>query len=190
VLTLTASSTATTGAFTITVTGTSGTTATTSFTLNVGTSGGGSTPVYIDAGGAASGSWAADEDFSGGTAYTYTNAVSTSLLSGTVPPQTVLQSQRYGSFTYTIPGYTAGTSHTVTLYFVESYVTAAGQREFNVLINGTQVLTNYDVYAAAGGQFKAVEKSFTTTANSSGDIVIEFSPGAVQSPMVSGIAIQ
>jgi hypothetical protein len=189
VLTLTASSTATTGAFTITVTGTSGTTATTSFTLNVGTSGGGSTPVYIDAGGAASGSWAADEDFSGGTAYTYTNAVSTSLLSGTVPPQTVLQSQRYGSFTYTIPGYTAGTSHTVTLYFVESYVTAAGQREFNVLINGTQVLTNYDVYAAAGGQFIAVQKSFTATANSSGQIVIQFSPGAVQNPFVTGIAL-
>jgi hypothetical protein len=189
VLTLTASSTATTGAFTITVTGTSGTTATTSFTLNVGTSGGGSTPVYIDAGGAASGSWAADEDFSGGTAFTYTNAVSTSLLSGTVPPQTVLQSQRYGSFTYTIPGYTSGSSHTVTLYFVENYVTGTGQREFNVLINGTQVLTNYDVYAAAGGQFMAVQKSFTTTANSSGQIVIQFSPGAVQSPMVNGIAL-
>ncbi len=192
VLTLTASSTATTGTFTITVTGTSGTTATTSFTLDVGTSGGGSTPVYIDAGGAASGSWAADEDFSGGAAFTYTNTVSTSLLTGTVPPQTVLQSQRYGngaSLTYTIPGYTAGTSHTVTLYFVENYVTAAGQREFNVLINGTQVLTNFDVFATAGGQFIAVRKSFTATANSSGDIVIEFSPGAVQNPFVTGIAL-
>ena len=52
------------------------------------------------------------------------------------------------------------------------------------------MLTNYDVYAAAGGQFKAVEKSFTTTANSSGQIVVQFSPGAVQNPMVDGIAIQ
>jgi hypothetical protein len=69
-------------------------------------------------------------------------------------------------------------------------VTAAGQREFNVLINGTQVLTNFDVFATAGGQFSAVEKSFTTTANSSGQIMIQFSPGAIQSPMVSGIAIQ
>jgi hypothetical protein len=188
VLTLTASSTATTGAFTITVTGTSGTTATTTFTLNVSTS-----SLDIDAGGAASGSWVADKDYSGGTALTYTNAVTTSLLTGTVPPSTVLQSQRYGngsSFTYTIPGYTSGSSHTVTLYFVENYVTGTGKREFNVLINGTQVLTNYDVYAAAGGQFKAVEKSFTTTANSSGQLVIQFSPGAIQNPMVSGIAIQ
>jgi len=160
--------------------------------VGTGSSGGGGT-VDIDSGGAASGSWAADEDFSGGTALTYTNAVSTSLLSGTIPPQTVLQSQRYGSgssFTYTVPGYTSGSSHTVTMYFVENYVTGTGQREFNVLINGTQVLTNYDVYVAAGGQYKAVQKSFNTTANSSGQIVIEFSPGAIQNPMVSGIAIQ
>ncbi|MGO9433874.1 MAG: malectin domain-containing carbohydrate-binding protein [Terracidiphilus sp.] len=167
-----------------------------SITTFVGTGssgGGGGGSIDIDAGGAASGSWAADEDFSGGTALTYTNTVSTSLLSGTIPPQTVLQSQRYGngsSFTYTIPGYTSGSSHTVTLYFVENYVTGTGQREFNVSINGTQVLTNYDVYAAAGGQYKAVEKSFTTTANSSGQIVVQFSPGAVQNPMVDGIAIQ
>lgn len=155
--------------------------------------GGRSGPVSIDAGGAASGSWVADEDFSGGTAFTYTNTVSTSSLSGTVPPSTVLQSQRYGnnsSFTYTLPGFTAGSSHTVTLYFVENYVTGTGQREFNVLINGSQVLTSFDVYAAAGGQFKAIQRSFTTTANSSGQIVIQFNPGAVQNPMVSGIAVQ
>ena len=150
-------------------------------------------PVDIDAGGSASGSWVADEDVSGGTALTYTNAVSTSSLSGTVPPAAVLQSQRYGnssSFTYTIPGFTSGSSHTVTLYFVENFVTATGQREFNVLINGSQVLTNFDVFATAGGQFNAIQRSFTTTANSSGQVVIQFNPGAIQNPMVSGIAIQ
>jgi hypothetical protein len=147
------------------------------------------TSLLIDAGGAASGSWAADEDFSGGTAATYTNSVDTSMLPAPTPPQTVLQSQRYGAFTYTIPGYTAGSTHTVSLYFVENYVTGAGQREFNVVLNGTQVLTNFDVYATAGAQFRAVQQSFTTTANSSGQLVIQFATGAVQSPMVSGIAI-
>ncbi len=174
--------------YTATYTNSCGARSTQAFTITA--PGGSGSPINIDAGGAASGSWAADEDFSGGTALTYTNSVSTSLLSGTIPPQTVLQSQRYGSFTYTIPGYTSNSSHTVTLYFVENYVTGSGQREFNVLINGTQVLTNYDVYAAAGGQFKAVQRSFTTNANSSGQFVIQFSPGAIQNPMVSGIAIQ
>ena len=147
------------------------------------------TSLLIDGGGAAAGSWAADEDFSGGTAATYTNAVDTSMLPAPVPPQAVLQSQRYGAFTYTMPGFTAGSTHTVTLYFVENYVTAAGQREFNVVLNGTQVLTNFDVYATSGAQFRAIQQKFTTTANSSGQIVIQFSNGAVQSPMVSGIAI-
>ncbi|MGO9775584.1 MAG: malectin domain-containing carbohydrate-binding protein [Terracidiphilus sp.] len=177
--------------YTATYTNSCGAKSTQAFTITAPGSSG--SPIDIDAGGAASGSWAADEDFSGGTAYTYTNSVSTSLLTGTVPPQTVLQSQRYGSgssFTYTIPGYTSGSSHTVTLYFVENYVTGSGDREFNVLINGTQVLTNFDVYATAGGQFKAIEKSFSTTANSSGQIVIEFSPGAIQNPMVTAIALQ
>jgi glucuronoarabinoxylan endo-1,4-beta-xylanase len=174
--------------YTATYTNSCGAKSTQAFTITA--PGGSGSPINIDAGGAASGSWAADEDFSGGTALTYTNSVSTSLLSGTIPPQTVLQSQRYGSFTYTIPGYTSNSSHTVTLYFVENYVTGSGQREFNVLINGTQVLTNYDVYAAAGGQFKAVQRSFTANANSSGQFVIQFSPGAIQNPMVSGIAIQ
>lgn len=153
----------------------------------------GGTTLSIDAGGAASGSWVADEDFSGGTALTYTNSVSTAKLTGTIPPQTVLQSQRYGnatSFTYTIPGFPANSSHTVTLYFVENYVTGTGKREFNVTINGTQVLTNFDVFAAAGGQFIAVQRSFNTTANSAGQIVIQFTLGAVQNPMVSGISIQ
>jgi O-glycosyl hydrolase len=177
--------------YTATYTNSCGAKSTQAFTITA--PGGSGSPINIDAGGAASGSWAADEDFSGGTALTYTNSVSTSLLSGTIPPQTVLQSQRYGSgssFTYTIPGYTSGSSHTVTLYFVENYVTGSGQREFNVLINGTQVLTNYDVYAAAGGQFKAVQRSFTTNANSSGQFVVQFNPGAIQNSMVSGIAIQ
>jgi len=177
--------------YTATYTNSCGAKSTQAFTITA--PGGSGSPINIDAGGAASGSWAADEDFSGGTTLTYTNGVSTSLLSGTIPPQTVLQSQRYGSggsVTYTIPGYTSGSSHSVTLYFVENYVTGSGQREFNVLINGTQVLTNFDVYAAAGGQFSAVQKSFNTNANSSGQIVIQFSPGAIQNPMVSGIAIQ
>ncbi len=157
------------------------------------TQSGGGTTLSIDAGGAASGSWVADEDFSGGTAFTYTNSVSTAMLSGTIPPPTVLQSQRFGnntSFTYTIPGYTAGSSHSVTLYFVENFVTASGRREFNVIINGSQVLTNFDVFAAAGGQFRAIQRSFNTTANNGGQIVIQFTLGAVQNPMVSGISIQ
>ena len=57
-----------------------------------------------------------------------------------MPPAAIFNSERYGAMTYTIPGLTAGRSYTVTLYFAETYLTAAGQRLFSVSINGTSVL--------------------------------------------------
>ncbi len=41
-------------------------------------------------------------------------------------------------------------------------------------INGTPVLTNFDIYVAAGAENKAVNETFSATANSSGQIVINF----------------
>jgi hypothetical protein len=146
------------------------------------------TVVSISAGGAASGAWAADEDYSGGaTAYTAA-AINTSQITNPAP-QSVYQNERYGDFTYTIPNLTAGASYTVNLSFVEIYWTAAGKREFNVLINGTQVLTNFDVFATAGGENIAILKSFTATASSTGTIAIQFTTGAADNPMVSGVQI-
>ena len=49
----------------------------------------------------ASGSWIADSLFTNGQTRTWTNTVSTALLTGTLPPQTVLQSARIGNFSYT-----------------------------------------------------------------------------------------
>jgi fibronectin type 3 domain-containing protein len=138
------------------------------------------TTIAINSGGAATGSWVADTDFSGGGSTTWTTSVDTSLLSGTVPPQAVLQCDREGTFTYTIPGLTAGSSHTVTLYFVEQYWTATGKRVFSVTANGTAELTNFDIYATAAAANKAVQKSFTITANSSGQIVLQFTPSVDQ----------
>jgi hypothetical protein len=134
---------------------------------------------------AASGSYAADKDFSGGaTAYTATTITTTGVTNPA--PEAVYQNQRYGNFTYTLPGFTAGTTYLVRLHFDEFYWTATGKREFNVLINGTQVLTNFDVFATAGGEFKAVVEQFNAIANSSGDIVIQF-VSVIDNAEVNGI---
>jgi beta-galactosidase len=45
-------------------------------------------------------------------------------------------------------------------------------RTFNVAINGTTVLSSFDIFAATGAEFKATLRDFTTTANASGQIVI------------------
>jgi hypothetical protein len=135
-------------------------------------------------------SFVADEDFSGGG----DNAVTTATITLTQPgtnaaPMAVYQHARAGISTYTIPGLTAGSQHTVLLHFAETYFTAAGQRVFNVAINGTSVLSNFDIYANVGKNAALVEQ-FTATANSSGQIVIAFTNGTADQPVVSGIEIR
>ena len=164
--------TAGTSSVTVTATDTTGATGSTSFTWTVGSSSG-SGGVDISAGGPAAAPFAADEDYTGGTAASTTNAISTTGVTNPAP-QSVYQHNRYGNFSYTIPGLTPGASYTVRLDFAEEYWTAAGSRTFNVLINNNQVLTNFDIFATAGGEFKAVDEPFTATANSNGTITIQF----------------
>ncbi len=145
--------------------------------------------ISISAGGAASGSFIADTDYSGGSTYSTTSAIDTSLVPAPVPPPSVFQHERYGNFTYTIPGLVAGGTYTVTLYFAESYWTAAGQRLFNVAINGSTVLSAFDIFAAAGGARKAIARPFTATASSSGQVVIAFTNGSADNAKVDGITV-
>jgi beta-galactosidase len=58
-----------------------------------------------------------------------------------------------------------------------------------VTINGTQVLTNFDIYATSGGVNKAVIEQFSTTANSSGQIVIT-SANVLDNAEFNGIQIK
>jgi len=142
----------------------------------------------INAGGGAVDNWVADEDFSGGTATSTSAAINTSHVANPAP-QAVYQTNRFGNFTYTIPGFTAGARYIVDLHFAETFWTAPGQRLFNVLINGNQVLTNYDMFASAGGEFIATVESFAVTADATGTITIQFVPGAADNPQVNGIEI-
>jgi hypothetical protein len=144
------------------------------------------------AGGGTAGSFVADADFSGGSTYSTSAAIDTSGVSNPAP-QSVYQTVRYGNFfTYTVGSLTPGASYTVRLDFAEIYWSSAGQRIFNVSINGNQVLSNFDILAAAGGQYKALAETFTATADAGGNIVISFA-GAAGSPdlhaMVNGIEI-
>jgi chitodextrinase len=144
--------------------------------------------ISINAGGSDSGSFVADTDFSGGSTYSSTSTIDTSSISGTVA-QDVFQTERYGEFSYTVAGFTPGNAYSVTLYFEESYLTAAGQRLFDVAINGTKVLTGFDIFAEAGAANKAVAKVFTTTADASGQVAIQFTKGTAENPKLCGISI-
>jgi hypothetical protein len=144
----------------------------------------------IDSGGSAGVTpFAADADFNTGSAFSSAAGID---LSGSAnpAPAAVYQSCRWApSFSYTIPGLTAGSSYTVRLHFAELTWTAAGQRKFNVAINGTNVLTAFDIFAAAGGRNRALTEQFTATANSSGQIVVGFSQAGADNPEVNGIEV-
>jgi len=102
-------------------------------------------------------------------------------------PQGVWQTCRWNtSFTYTLSGLTPGASYTLKLDWAELTWTSAGKREFNVTLNGSLALTNFDVYAT-GGYKRQCRSQFTVKANSSGQIVIAFTQEAVDNPFVSGI---
>ena len=147
-----------------------------------------SSTIQINSGGPAVSPYVADEDFAGGATIDHVNTIDLSGVTNPAP-MAVYQSARVGNFTYTIPGFTAGSSHTVRLHFAETFFSSAGSRTFDVSINGTQVLTNFDIFAATGAKNKAVIEQFTENANSSGGYVITFT-SVVNQSLVSGIEVQ
>ena len=97
---------------------------------------------------------------------------------------------------YNIPNLIPNASYTVKLHFNELYWGTSlsggsggnGSRVFNVALNGTNVLNNFDIYQTAGGANKAVVESFTTNADSNGKITIDFT-GVTDNPLVNGIEL-
>jgi hypothetical protein len=131
----------------------------------------------------ASTNWVGDTDYDTGSATSTTATINTSATNAA--PQIIYQTERYApSFTYTIP---ASGSNIVRLHFAEVKF-GPGGRQFNVAINGQQVLTNFDI-AATGGVSNAVVESFNATANASSNIVVAFTTGAANQPKVCGIEI-
>ena len=131
--------------------------------------------------------WSADSNFSGGNAASVSSAIANTV------DDALYQTERWGpsTYTFTVPA----SSYNVTLKFVETYFTsgaASGQRLFNVAINGTTVLTNFDIKAAAGGANIAVDRTFAINAGAgSNNLQIQFIhvSGQPDDPKVDAIEI-
>ena len=142
-------------------------------------------PVRINSGGSAAADslgqvWSADMAYSGGAPYSANKTIANTA------DQALYRKARYGSsFSYAIPA-PAGT-YSVTLKFAELYWPSAGQRIFNVAINGATVLSNFDIVAAAGGSARAVDRTFPVT--SSGTISIELTRGTAGNPLVNAVQV-
>jgi hypothetical protein len=145
----------------------------------------------IEAGGGPTGTYVADEFVSGGNTAQFSAPINLSGVTNPAP-QGVYQTERYGTFTYTIPNLKPGALYTVRLHFSEDYWDSAGTRIFDAAINGTQVLTNFDIFATTGGMDTAIVEQFAANATSTGQIVIYLYPSTGspdQNAKIDGIEI-
>jgi Malectin domain/F5/8 type C domain len=153
--------------------------------------------VLVYGSGSASSGFVPDEYYSGGTEGTNSTGSNgdTGFRTVTNPiPQNDWNTFRSGSSTYVIPDLTPGAAYQVRLYFLDWQNTQVGQRVFNVDINGTAVLSNFDIiqdYSNVGGDgtWIGVEQDFNETADANGDITIQFLPGSAGQPLINAIAV-
>jgi Malectin domain len=145
----------------------------------------GFSPIRVNAGGStytdSNGNvWAADSGFTGGTTILTTNNIQRT------SDRTLYQCARLGPSTYsfTVPNGT----YRMNLKWSEDTPKSLGQRKFNVVINGATVLANFDILAAAGMPYTAVDKSFPVTVTG-GTLTIAFTQGSADVPVISGIEI-
>lgn len=143
-------------------------------TIRVNAGGG----VYVDPLGQ---TWSADSGFSGGSTYGVTSPIA-----NTSTPY-LYQSERWNSSAFSYQVNAPFQFVHVVLKFAEIFFSKPGQRVFNVVINGTQVLTNFDIIAAAGAANTAIDMDFVILPNN-GTITVQFVP-VVSNPKISAIEI-
>jgi beta-galactosidase len=95
------------------------------------------------------------------------------------------ESYREGQFSYRVP--VPDGKYKIVLHFIEPTAAAAGERVFDVSVNGKRVLKHVDVFAAGGGKLKAVDQTVQAKARG-GALLIEFQPVKGQA-VVSALSI-
>jgi hypothetical protein len=79
-------------------------------------------------------------------------------------------------------------TYRVDLSFAELQLNKAGARVFSVSLEGSAVLTNFDVFAAAGGRYVALDRSFVVDVTD-GVLDISFAGQRGDSPIVNAILV-
>jgi len=124
--------------------------------------------------------WTIDSYYTGGDTYMTVFGIS-----GT-NDNYLYQCSREGAFTYSIP--VPNGTYRVNLKFSENTMRSAGDRKFNVAINGVPVLSDFDTVATIGAAFTAVDKAFPVTVTG-GVIRIQFTQGTAYMPMINALEI-
>jgi hypothetical protein len=144
------------------------------------------TPIRVNAGGPAytdlSGNvWSADTGYLNGLTF------GTSAWIASLATPALYQTERFDpgvlEYKFRVPN----GNYDVALKFAEIYFNSAGQRVFNIVINGAQLEANFDIFAVAGGSGIPIDKTYTVAVQN-GTIDIQLTPVA-NNPKVSAIQI-
>lgn len=95
------------------------------------------------------------------------------------------QSERFGNFSYIFP--VPNGRYQVTLKFAENYWNGIGNRRFHVDAEGSRRLSDFDIYAAAGGRYKAVDRTFVVNVTD-GAVSLQFT-SVIDNAKVGAIAV-
>ncbi|MGO8816902.1 MAG: malectin domain-containing carbohydrate-binding protein [Terriglobia bacterium] len=133
--------------------------------------------------------WLPDRYFEGGRLATDKESITGS------PDPDLYLSQRFGYFSYSIP-VAAGSKYSATLHFTEAFFGPGNQgrggvdsRLFDVYCNGTVLLRNFDIFKEAGGENRALAKTFhDIVPNDQGKIFFNFVP-VRNYPRISAIEV-
>ncbi len=127
--------------------------------------------------------WTADTKTGGGAAWTSANQAA--LSAQPIPYQTLCYSAGAVPFsrTFAVP---AG-NYNVILKFLEPNKTAAGQRTFNVSINGAPVLIGLDVFSGAGAALRPYDRTFPVSAP--GGFIQITAAGVIGNAVLSAVQI-
>ncbi len=141
--------------------------------------------------------WTADSSCNyGGNSYTVLTTTS-AISNAASADQPIYQTQCYnnGNMSYNFPSIADG-NYSVKLKFSENWWGTGGHgggigsRQFNIIINGTTVAANFDIYAAAGGPLTAVDQTYTAVASGGSGIQIQLQQIVGENnPTIDGIEI-
>lgn len=129
----------------------------------------------------ADGSWAADHGYVGGYPYEVTQPVA-----GTTDPS-LYQSLHWNDGVLDYAFAVENGDYVVTLKFAEIYFASAGERVFDIWLNGNAVARDFDIVAVAGAAYRAVDRSFPVTV-SDRRVAIHM-VASVDNPQVNAIEI-
>jgi RHS repeat-associated protein len=146
-------------------------------------------PLAVNCGSSSVGMFDSDFGFAGGDNFSTSSSIDSAGVANAAP-EGVYQTERYGeNFTYTFQHLPPSTSCNVRLHFAEIYFDAAGQRIFRVEANNTAVISDLDIFVAAGNRKnRAIVREFTAASDASGILVLRF-VSTVNNAKISGIEV-